>query len=291
MTFRFRTPTAAVAVLLAAVLTACSSDSGGSDEGHDRTRDGSDAVSVSHIHGLGIDPADGRLYVATHHGVIAVDKDGDAERVGDQSDYMGFTVTGESTFLGSGHPEEGSGEPAHRGLIKSTDAGKTWKTLSLGGEADFHALEYAHNTVYGYDSTRGQVRVSKDGKRWDDRAKIPAIDLAVSPKNPGLVLATTQQGVAKSTNGGNTFAEGAGPTLVFISWAATPDALYGIDPHGAVHRSTDNGKTWKKTGTVPGGGPQALTVIDAKHVLAATENGVYESRDGGKTFTERLSAS
>ncbi|MGW0656682.1 hypothetical protein ACWD4T_49595 [Streptomyces umbrinus] len=37
---------------------------------------------------------------------------------------------------------------------------------------------------------------------------------------------------------------------------------------------------------VPGGQPQALTTVDADQVLAATQTGVYESRDAGKTFTE-----
>ncbi|MFJ3658738.1 hypothetical protein ACIPPR_36225 [Streptomyces nigra] len=40
---------------------------------------------------------------------------------------MGFTVIGARTFLGSGHPAEGSGGHANRGLIESTDSGKTWK--------------------------------------------------------------------------------------------------------------------------------------------------------------------
>ncbi|MGO4431031.1 WD40/YVTN/BNR-like repeat-containing protein, partial [Streptomyces sp. MCAF7] len=65
-------------------------------------------------------------------------------------------------------------------------------------------------------------------------------------------------------------------------------ALYGIDTSGGLSRSTDGGATWKKLATVPGGQPQALTAVDAEHVLAATQNGVYESKDGGKTFTERL---
>jgi hypothetical protein len=93
-------------------------------------------------------------------------------------------VKGPNTFLGSGHPAPGGGDHANRGLIESTDSSRTWKTLSLGGEADFHALEYAHNTVYGYDSTNGLLRVSKDGKALDDRAELTALDIAVSPDDP-----------------------------------------------------------------------------------------------------------
>ncbi|MEV0375940.1 exo-alpha-sialidase, partial [Streptomyces sp. NPDC050636] len=38
------------------------------------------------------------------------------------------------------------------------------------------------------------------------------------------------------------------------------------------------------------GPPQALTAVDAQHILAATQGGVYETQNGGKTFVERLTA-
>ncbi|QOV40793.1 exo-alpha-sialidase [Streptomyces ferrugineus] len=284
MTLRSRPALSAATVVLAVTLAACgggSDDASSAGDGHDHSE-----TSISHIHGVGIDPADGTLCVATHHGVVAVAEDGKAKRVSDEADYMGFTVKGPGTFLGSGHPASGSDEPGNRGLIESKDAGKTWKTLSLGGEVDFHALEYAHSTVYGYDSTNGMVRVSKDGKQWAKRASIAAADIAVSPNDPDLILATTEDGVAKSTDGGKSFGKSAEPVLFFLSWAK--GGLYGIDPAGGLNRSTDGGATWTKTGTVPGGRPQALTAVSADRVLAATQGGVYESTDGGKTFTERL---
>lgn len=39
---------------------------------------------------------------------------------------------------------------------------------------------------------------------------------------------------------------------------------------------------------MPGGPPQALTPVGAEHVLAATRDGVHDSKDGGKTFRQRL---
>lgn len=61
---------------------------------------------------------------------------------------------------------------------------------------------------------------------------------------------------------GKTFAPGKGPVMAFISWAKD-DTLYGIDPTGGLNSST-GGTTWRKTATVPGGQPQALTVVDAR---------------------------
>ncbi|GAA2427278.1 F510_1955 family glycosylhydrolase [Streptomyces coeruleofuscus] len=272
---------AATALALTLTLASCSDTGDGEDPTGSHTTSG---TTVSHIHGLGLDPGDQRLYVATHEGVYTPGPEGEPEPVGDsRDDFMGFTVAGDKTFYASGHPTSGG----NKGLVKSTDAGETWKSLSLSGESDFHALESAHGTVYGYDSTNGLVRTTKDGVSWKDGARLDALDLAVSPGDPGVVLATTAEGVARSGDGGQTFAPGRGPVMAFLSWTAK-DGLYGIDSSGRLNRSTDGGTTWKKVSTVPGGRPQALTAVGAEHVLAATRTGVFESEDGGRTFKKRL---
>ncbi len=58
-----------------------------------------------HVHGLGVNPADESLFVATHTGLFrAANDDTRLERVGrSRQDTMGFTVTAPDTFLGSGH--------------------------------------------------------------------------------------------------------------------------------------------------------------------------------------------
>ncbi|WP_241756747.1 F510_1955 family glycosylhydrolase [Streptomyces sp. WAC00263] len=195
---------AATAVALGLTLAACS-------ESGDNTDSSASDVSVSHIHGLGLDPSDQRLYAATHEGIYTPDSQGKPKPVGDSNDdFMGFTVAGDKTFYASGHPtSRGEDGPGNKGLIKSTDAGQTWKSLSLSGKSDFHALDYAHGTVYGYDATNGLLRTSKDGATWKYGAELQALDIAVSPQDPDLVLATTAEGVARSTDGGKTFAGGA----------------------------------------------------------------------------------
>ncbi|MGW3565502.1 F510_1955 family glycosylhydrolase [Streptomyces sp. NPDC000941] len=272
----------AATAALALGLGACSSGGDTSD---------SSQSAVSHVHGLGTDPADGRLYVATHEGIFTPGRGKEAQRVGDsKDDFMGFTVAKAKTFLASGHPAPGTDAPANRGLIESADSGKSWKTRSLAGKVDFHALDYAGGTIYGLDSTNGLLRVSKDGVSWDDRARLDALDIAVNPDDANTVLATTADGVAKSTDGGKTFKAGLRSVMAYVSWAQD-GALYGIDTSGGLHRSTDGASTWKKTAAVPGGQPQALTAVDTQRVLAATQNGIYESKDGGKTFTKRLDVS
>src|ERR671914_339504 len=107
-----------------------------------------------HVHGLGVNPADDALFIATHTGLYRVD-DGrrKAARVGDRlQDTMGFTIVGPDRFLGSGHPDlEEAREknlPPHLGLIESTDEGESWRSISLSGEADFHVLRFTGGRVY-----------------------------------------------------------------------------------------------------------------------------------------------
>ncbi|MGW8768088.1 F510_1955 family glycosylhydrolase [Streptomyces sp. NPDC055815] len=281
--------TAAVAVL-ALTLTACSGTAA------------PETSALSHIHGLGL--RGDALYVATHQGLHSPDADGRPVLVGDRrDDFMGFTVTAKGDFLAGGHPAPGGDGPADLGLIASTDSGRTWREKSLAGKVDFHALDTApDSTVYGHDSANGLLRVSTDGVTWDDRAALRALDIAVSPTAPGTVLATTETGVVRSTDGGRSFAPASAQVLAYVSWAApdtptasdasdaptAPDALFGIDPDGVLFRGTDGGTTWTRVAPVPGGAPQALTAVDARRLLVATQDGVYESRDAGRRFERRM---
>ncbi|WP_346768330.1 F510_1955 family glycosylhydrolase [Streptomyces sp. R301] len=276
--------TAAISAALALALTACS-QSPGSDHA---SRSSGAASPLTHIHGLGLH--EDTLYVATHEGIYSPGAGGAPVLVGERrDDFMGFTVAADGTFLASGHPAPGSGGPSNLGLVTSGDTGRTWKERSLGGEVDFHSLDTVPGgSVYGYDSGNGRLRVTRDQVVWEDRAELRALDIAVSPADPEVVLATTESGVARSADGGRTFSAGAGQVLAYVSWGAG-DALFGVSPDGVLFRSGDGGRAWIRVGPVPGGGgPQALTVVDARRLLVASGDGVYESRDAGRSFVRRM---
>lgn len=280
-----RTAAASAAVLsLTLALTACSPST---DSDHSGGSKGA-ASALTHIHGLGLHKE--TLYVATHEGIYSPGAGGAPVLVGERrDDFMGFTVAADGTFLASGHPAPGGGGPSDLGLVASDDAGLTWKERSLGGEVDFHALDVVPGgTVYGYDSTGGRLRVTRDQVAWEDRAELRALDIAVAPADPEVVVATTESGVARSADGGRTFSAGAGEVLAYVSWGAG-DALFGASPGGVLFRSGDGGRVWGRVGPVPGGGaPQALTVVDARRLLVASGDGVYESRDAGRSFVRRM---
>ena len=202
--------TGAVVVAAALALTR-----GGNDGDGSATRDllvPSDPGPV-HVHGLGINPADGALFIATHTGTYRVPSDAQqAARVGDgRQDTMGFTVVGPNRFLGSGHPDPQAMReqklPPNLGLIESKDGGRTWTPISLLGQADFHVLRSRGRRVYGFDSTNGRLLVSRDGGRtWSQRPiPGPLIDLAFHPRRPSQVVAATERGLIASTEAGRSW--------------------------------------------------------------------------------------
>lgn len=270
-----------VMVGAAALVAGCGAEQEPPSDGHD---DGH--AELAHIHGLGVDPADGVLYAASHMGLFRVTGTAEPEQVaGLTQDFMGFTVVGPGHFLGSGHPGPGSNQPAALGLIETTDGGETWKPVALSGAADFHAMEAKHDRVYGFDSRTGQLMMTEDKTSWEPRAQLPLADIAVSPEDADEILATTQQGVQRSTDGGKTFAVIDGsPVLYFVDWAAK-NRLVGITPDGVVHTSKDGGASWAEGGSVSAR-PQALLATGESDVYVATESAILKSTDNGATFSE-----
>ncbi|MEU3662808.1 F510_1955 family glycosylhydrolase [Streptomyces sp. NPDC032940] len=274
-------------ILLAAtglLLSSCSAT--------DTTGTGGDGAApdpgTGHLHGLGVDPADGTVYAAGHHGVFRLEGS-TATRVADRhQDTMGFTVTGPSTFLASGHPgpAESGTRPAHLGLIRSTDAGRTWQTVSAEGDADFHALEEAGDSLYGFDSLSERVWASTDeGRTWAKRAKVAALDLASHPGSAATVWAATGTGLARSDDGARTFRPvSSAPGLVAVE-EPEPGRLLALTADGRLVASRD-GRTWTEQGRLPADGEgRALTAVTAQRLLAAdSADAVYESVDGGRRW-------
>lgn len=268
---------AAVVVGLSVLVAVTGCSSGGGSTPSD--------AKIGHVHGIGVDPGDGALYVATHHGLYRVPETGDAIRVGDSGrDMMGFAVAGPGHFLSSGHPGPGESDPGSLGLIESTDRGETWSTVSLSGEVDFHTLHAVGGTVYGWDSGSRQLMVSTDRRTWEDRATLEVFDFAVDPSDPQQLLATTNEGLARSTDGGRSFTAG-GPRVAILSWPAV-DNLWAVAPDGTVLHSADEGWQFHPLGQLAAQ-PEAFTAVGSMVYAAAADGGIYVSTDGGKTFTVR----
>ena len=284
-----------VALAVASVLLAgCSSDPG-------------DAANVSgltppafeHIHALTVDPNSGDLIVATHEGLygLAVASDGTATADGPigglDFDPMGFTLSGDTAYA-SGHPgpttPDSFGSP-NLGLIISTDLGKTWANVSLTGQTDFHALTVAPPgedesaaRIFGVDSSKSAIQRSLDGgNTWTDGAELVARDILADPASPGTIYATTENGLAVSSDDASSFEiVPQAPALYLLSADRATNAIVGIDTSGAVWKQ-DGTDAWVRGGTVSGT-PQAVAA-SGNRLYVADDRGIAFSDDDGASWT------
>lgn len=249
------------------------------------------APPANHVHAVGVEPVDGTILVATHEGLFEFDQRGQPRRVSPVIDLEGFTVVGPGRYAASGHPGAGVDLPDPLGLIESTDAGRTWEPLSRSGQFDFHALTVGSAGFIGFD---GALLHSADGQDWTtlDIPETPAT-LSASPDRPE-VLATTAQGLLRSTDAGSSWAAiPEAPSLQVLDWLGDGLAVIGVDAAGDVWRSDDGGLSWER-GPNLGSSPRAVSAgtwgLGGQRIVVATTAAVLASDDGGRSFEVVLQA-
>ncbi|HEX6229962.1 MAG TPA: hypothetical protein VFZ41_10935 [Solirubrobacterales bacterium] len=248
------------------------------------------SAEAAHIHGLGVNPADGALFIATHSGVFrAPEGSRDPVRVGDGTqDTMGFTVAGPDRFFGSGHPGPNEAGPPHLGLIESRDAGRNWRNVSLAGRADFHVLRFARGRIYAYNGLNGALMISENGGDSWDAQEVPAplIDLAVDPGDPERVVVSSETGLmelARVPRGEETLSNRIG----LLAWPRR-SSLYLAGADGGISVSADGGRSWLRRGRLPEA-PVALLALSPSELYAAMRSGtILHSVDGGRRWTPRI---
>lgn len=261
--------------------------SSGGEEATDTAR-GAAPVEIMDVHGLAVDPADGALYLAMHSGLAraAADATVFTSAGGPEQDLMGFSIAGPKRFVASGHPGPGQDLPNPIGLIRSSDRGRTWKQVSLTGEADFHLLEASGSMVYGvYD----RFVVSADGgASWKER-ELPGevVDLAVDPRRPRRVAASTADGVAVSEDAGARWGRPVERPQSLLAWARD-GALYAVSADGEVSVSRDRARSWKALGRATGQPAAFTTDTDGAVYIAHADGSVEWSIDGGLTWQPRI---
>lgn len=278
------------AALLALALTGCSAApsttaSLTSPEGHTSPK----SLPGGHVHGLAATADGSTLLIGTHHGVFDMTGASAAgtaalQPLGAPDDFMGFVGDPAGTLWASGHPGPGSAKKNPLGLVRSVDGGRTWTTVSNEGASDFHALTVTKSGLVGFDGT---LKRTADGTSWSNSAASIHPAALAGHAATDTVLATTEEGLFASPDGGATW--GAVPNAPLLQFAAFADArrAVGVAPEGAVYSSGDAGTTWAPTGRVESA-VEAITAVASGgpvRMWAATDKGLLESRDGGATFS------
>lgn len=170
-----------------------------------------------HVHGLSFSSDGKSLIVPSHHG-LAVYRDGSwFEESGPARDFTGFAVTARAIYA-SGHPSTDARRAAYFGLLKSTDEGRTWQSLALAGEADFHLLAagFRSGAIYALAElsnsampTPGLYVTYDEGKTWRRAAAAGLAGalhgLAAHPTRADLVAAAGDRGLFVSDDAGGRF--------------------------------------------------------------------------------------
>ena len=264
-------------------------------------------VEVHHIHGLALDRRDPEvLYVATHTGLVRLRPNATPEWAGSFFDLMGFTPhpTEAGLVFASGHPDLATYREqkiGNLGLLVSRDGGRTWRSVALQGDADFHALAYHPGNggeLYGWSVAErpGLYRIATTSWVVEPVRAVGLADvltLAASPDPGGPLLAGTKTGLFVSRSRGATWVrvETISVTPVTaLAYHATDGRivyLYLAAPGPGLLRSRDGGRAWEAVNAaIPAGsGAVALAVGPGDHVLVATSKAdILRSRDGGRTW-------
>lgn len=174
------------------------------------------APQLFHGHGHGLSfSVDGKALLAPSEAGLAIYQDDAWNEPSDvEGGFSGFAVT-ERGLYASGASEPGR---APRGLIRSTDGGRSWRALALAGEADFPILAagYRSNALYVLNAGKhpampspGIYATQDEGRSWR-RAAARNLEgqihgLAAHPRIAAIVAAATERGLYLSNDGGESF--------------------------------------------------------------------------------------
>lgn len=160
------------------------------------------------------------------------------------------------------------GGPAH--LLRSLDGGATWSMIDLGAQAGMIV------DVKFFDAQHGLVFAATDSNIEKANA------LILRTEDGGA----TWQEVYRSARGFEITWKGAFPTPE-VGYATIQS--YDPDPARSqryVAKTTDGGRTWHEQPLVNDAGVRAFGVgfLDAEHGWVGTNQGGFETRDGGATW-------
>lgn len=251
-------------------------------------------ASRTHFHGIAVSKAgSATLVVASHHGLYAVERNGNVTAASSVQDFMGFSPDPANPlgFFASGHPASGG----NTGVIRTNDGGNRWKQISegLNGPVDFHQMDVSladPRTIYG---VYGALQVSRDGGlTWTEAGAPPEglIAISASSVSADLVYAATQTGLHASSNSGQTWTPLplSGEPVSMVKTSSSGRLYAFVVGRGFFGASERDPNDWTLLSDALGEHILLQLAVDPgnENALFATtaKNEVLESADGGRTW-------
>jgi photosystem II stability/assembly factor-like uncharacterized protein len=179
------------------------------------------------------------------------------------------------------------------GIAKTTDGGDTWEIVYAWnpGPTSFAADPSRPQRIFAGGA--GVVRSDDGGRTWQPLPIAPpypsplavyVLSLAVSPSEPEIIYAATDQGAFRSADGGDTWAMASMglPTGRVDSIAVEPQdsAMLFATTSAGVSESHDGGQHWLSSNsglTASGAGPLALD-RSGRFLFVGMDEGVFVRR-------------
>ena len=188
-------------------------------------------------------------------------------------------------------------------IFRSTDQGLTWSQvrpdpLTLFSIAAFAVDPADRSNVFVLYIDGATWRSVDGGQTWEHRgtAELQAVDLEVDPQTPSTLYAAGYGGIAKSTDGGDTWTPLPAEDAAFYSdleiAPSSPSTLYATGNDGDFNtfflRSQDGGATWTRLSLFnrdlkpPG---LAVDPLVATTVYSTEDAHILKSTDAGETWS------
>jgi len=214
----------------------------------------------------------GSLYAATDSGIFM--RSGGSDWGALQSGSFNTIAANNAVLYAGGN-----------GVVKSSDAGRSWTTLSQGWDVSSIVLD--GSAVYVGTRDRGILKSSNGGATWIEKPTgISAFVIALAI-DANTVYAGTNRGVLKSLDGGDTWRQiNNGITIPFSITSIVIDSttIFAATPFAGVFRSDDRGESW-----VAANGPStwvSALALQNRTIYAGTpDQGIFRSQDRGATWT------
>ncbi len=186
----------------------------------------------------------------------------------------------------------------HNGVMRSDDAGRTWRPVVARPNFDAMAVAIGPaNPQRIYVAGHNIFMVSPDGgATWEPvRHNLPYDDIhgfALSPQDPERLYAfVIGHGLFVSADGGRNWTPlGTALPQDVMSLAAAggePEVLFAGSLGSGVLKSVDGGRTWQPVNDGLGSRrvmTLAVNPADRQVVYAGTDDGLYRSDDGGAAW-------
>ena len=187
-------------------------------------------------------------------------------------------------------------------LLKSTDGGASFSTLPLATSEIFGlAINPANDQIlYAATLDQGVAKSTDGGATWNavnsglksTASPVAATGIWIDPTMPNIVLASVNGYLARSADGAASWQLGSiFQDVVSVSYdASNPGVLYAASLNSQTSlKSTDHGQTYTPITTPATFGTILPDPNQVGRLLASGPGGIFESDDGGSTWTMKLS--